>query len=43
MCPRCKGKGWVTAEELLAPPSQRPGIVKATPEIEAPAKKKASA
>ncbi len=45
VCPRCKGKGWVTAEELVAPPSQRPGIAKAAPDtsVSAPAKKKASA
>jgi hypothetical protein len=39
VCPRCKGKGWVTAEELAS----RPGIVKASAEVEVPAKKKASA
>ena len=48
VCPRCKGKGWVTAEELASPPSHRPGIVKAVaPDAaspaNAPAKKKASA
>jgi len=44
VCPRCKGKGWLAPSEMVTA-SQRPGIVKATPD-EAPAqqpKKKASA
>jgi hypothetical protein len=47
VCPRCEGRGWVTAEELAAPAQPRPGIAKAArAEGEAaatPAKKKASA
>ncbi len=41
VCPRCKGVGTLSIEELAAPPSVRPGIVKATPaERDAAAKKR---
>lgn len=42
VCPRCKGRGALTLEELTAKPAtMRPGIVKAVPgQVQAPAKKK---
>jgi hypothetical protein len=43
VCPRCKGAGMLAVEELVAPPSVRPGIVKATPAERAAAAKKRKA
>lgn len=44
VCPRCKGVGTVSVEELVAPPSVRPGLVKASPSdaAAAPNKRKAT-
>jgi hypothetical protein len=51
VCPRCKGAGVIAFDDLLASPSpspsQRPGIVKAVPDVVTPStekkKRKASA
>jgi hypothetical protein len=48
VCLRCKGAGAIALDDLLSPssPSQRPGIVKAVPDVVTPStekKRKASA
>ena len=45
VCPRCKGSGAIALDDVMVQ-SQRPGIVKATPDVAAPPsqkKRKASA
>jgi hypothetical protein len=39
VCPRCEGEGMILLAEPL---SQRPGLVKATPEQQLPQKRKAT-
>jgi len=37
VCPRCKGVGAIALDDvMLSPQSQRPGIVKAVPDVVAP-------
>ena len=45
VCPRCKGVGAIALDDVMvSPPSQRPGIVKAVPDVAAePAQKKRKA
>lgn len=48
VCPRCKGVGAIALDDVMVSPSQRPGIVKAVPDVVAPRtetekKRKASA
>jgi hypothetical protein len=46
VCPRCKGVGAIALDDVMTvmPPSVRPGIVKATPEVVVtPAEKKRKA
>jgi hypothetical protein len=46
VCPRCKGVGFIALDDVLspAPQSQRPGIVKAVPDVLAtPSEKKRKA